>query len=146
MKISTRGRYGVRLMMSLALKYDQGTIPLKMIAAEQSISEKYLEQIIAQLSKAGLVRSFRGAHGGYTLARHPNDISAGEILNALEGTLSPVTCVDTHDCPSYDSCASFSLWKRMREALDSVVDHTTLASMALEYSENQQSGKMPCQN
>lgn len=146
MKISTRGRYGIRLMLSLALKYEDGAVPLKVIAKEQDISEKYLEQIIALLTKSNLVKSYRGAHGGYTLARHPKDISAGEILNVLEGSLSPVACVDTHSCPNFDTCVSLSLWQKMREALDSVVDNTTLESMASEYIERKDDTPTTCQN
>ena len=80
MKISTKGRYGIRLMLSLALHYDKGTLALKSIAREQDISEKYLEQIINPLTKSGLVKSYRGAQGGYILTREPKDITIGEVL------------------------------------------------------------------
>lgn len=137
MKISTKGRYGIRLMLCLAIHYEKGTLSLKTIANEQQISEKYLEQIINLLSKAGLVKSFRGAQGGYILSRHPKDIAVGEILQVLEGSLSPVYCVDTPTCPNLDSCVTLSLWKKMRKALDEVVDNTTLDSMAQEYLEKE---------
>ncbi|MDD4844247.1 MAG: Rrf2 family transcriptional regulator [Anaerotignum sp.] len=137
MKISTKGRYGIRLMLSLAVNYEKGTLSLKAIAKEQQISEKYLEQIINPLMKADLVKSFRGAQGGYMLSRHPKEITAGEILRVLEGSLSPVYCVDTPTCPNSDYCISLTLWKRMKEALDEVVDHTTLESMGLEYLEKE---------
>lgn len=140
MKISTRGRYGIRLMLSLALSYDKGTLPLKAIAAQQQISEKYLEQIINPLTKAGLVKSYRGAQGGYVLSRPPQKISVGEILQVLEGSLAPTDCVDHPTCPNSDYCVSLSLWKKMKEALDDVVDHTTLADMAAEYLEREPGG------
>ena len=119
MKISTRGRYGIRLMLALALNYNNGTIPLKTIAKDQGISEKYLEQIINPLTKSGLVKSFRGA----------------QILRVLEGSLSPVDCVDHPNCANSDHCVSLSIWKKMKVALDEVVDNITLADMAAEYAE-----------
>lgn len=138
MKISTRGRYGIRLMLSLALNYEKGTIPLKIIANDQHISEKYLEQIISPLTKSGLVKSFRGAQGGYALTRHPKEITIGEILYVLEGSLALVDCVDNQkNCPNADSCVSLSLWKRMKDALDDIVDNVTLEDMALEFLEKE---------
>lgn len=137
MKISTKGRYGIRLMLSLAVNYERGTLSLKTIAKDQGISEKYLEQIINPLTKAALVKSFRGAQGGYTLSKHPKEITVGEILQVLEGSLSPVSCVDSTTCPNSDECVSLSLWRRMKDALDEVVDNTTLDSMAQEYLEKE---------
>lgn len=133
MKISTRGRYGIRLMLSLALHYNKGHIPLRAIAKQQDISEKYLEQIINPLTKAGFTMSFRGAQGGYSLAMAPNQITVGAILRVLEGSLSPVDCLDNNDCSRIDSCASLSLWQKMKDAVDEIVDHTTLADLVDEY-------------
>ena len=116
MKISTRGRYGIRLMLALALNYNNGTIPLKTIAKDQGISEKYLEQIINPLTKSGLVKSFRGAQGGYTLTNPPEATTVGEILRVLEGSLSPVDCVDHPNCANSDHCVSLSIWKKMKVA------------------------------
>lgn len=130
MKISTRGRYGIRLMLALALNYNNGTIPLKTIAKDQGISEKYLEQIINPLTKSGLVKSFRGAQGGYMLTNPPEATTVGEILRVLEGSLSPVDCVDHPNCANSDHCVSLSIWKKMKVALDEVVDNITLADMA----------------
>ena len=135
MKISTRGRYGIRMMLSLALAYQEGPISLKTIAMEQGISEKYLEQIANPLTKASLVKSFRGARGGYTLTHHPSEITVGEIIRVLEGSLSPVDCVDHQTCPNSDTCVSLSVWKKMKDALDDVVDNITLEDMALEFIE-----------
>ncbi|MBR3910415.1 MAG: Rrf2 family transcriptional regulator [Anaerotignum sp.] len=135
MKISTRGRYGIRLMLALALNYENGTIPLKAIAKDQGISEKYLEQIINPLTKAGLVKSFRGAQGGYTLTNAPDQTTVGEVLRVLEDSLSPVDCVDHPNCENSDRCVSLSIWKKMKEAMDEVVDSITLADMAKEFAE-----------
>lgn len=147
MKISTRGRYGIRMMLVLALHYDKGTIPLRTIAKEQGISEKYLEQIVNPLMKAGIVKSFRGAQGGYILTNPPEQITVGEVLRILEGSLSPVDCVDHPNCQNADSCVSLSIWKKMKEALDEVVDAITLADMAKEYAEkNPDSSILSCNN
>ncbi len=134
MKISTKGRYGIRLMLSLALHYENGTMALKAIAKEQDISEKYLEQIINPLTKSGLVKSFRGAQGGYILTKHPNDISIGEILRILEGSLAPVDCVDNLMCENSDNCVSLSIWKKMKDAVDNVVDNISLGDLIEEYN------------
>ena len=134
MKISTKGRYGLRLMTDLAVYHDQGLIPLKEIAARQEISEKYLEQIMMQLNRSGLVRSVRGAQGGYMLAKTPEDITVGAVLRVLEGSLCPVACVDgAGDCPRMARCATIGVWTRLKEAVESVVDHTTLADLAEEF-------------
>ncbi len=139
MKISTKGRYGIRLMLCLALQYKQaGYIPLKMIAQQQEISEKYLEQIINPLMKAGFVKSFRGAQGGYTLIQEPSDITVGDILRTLEGSLSPVDCLEHPSCKRADVCASLSLWQKIKTAVDNVVDNTTLADLVTEYYEKNQ--------
>ncbi len=133
MKISTRGRYGLRLMLCLALEYQKGHIPLNVIAKQQDISEKYLEQIINPLTKAGLTMSFRGAQGGYSLTKEPSQITVGAILRVLEGSLSPVDCLDNSTCPRTDFCASLSLWQKIKDAVDEIVDHTTLADLVDEY-------------
>ena len=97
MKISTKGRYALRLMLDLALASPGEPVPLRDVAQRQEISDKYLEQIVTQLSRAGLVRSVRGAGGGYLLTREPEEYTVGEILRVLEGNLAPVSCVDQDD-------------------------------------------------
>ena len=132
MKISTRGRYGIRLMLALALNYNNGTIPLKTIAKDQGISEKYLEQIINPLTKSGLVKSFRGAQGGYKLTKAPSECTVGEILRVLEGDLAPVACAaSVHPalCPRLDDCVTTEVWRRIGEAINNVVDNITLADL-----------------
>lgn len=134
MKISTKGRYALRLMLDLAINHTGNYIPLKTVAQRQEISDKYLEQIIHQLSKAGFVQSARGAQGGYRLARAPKDYTIGEILRTVEGSLAPVSCLDCGTpCDKIDSCITISLYKKIQDAIDGVVDNTTLEDMISEY-------------
>lgn len=134
MKISTKGRYALRLMLDLSINHTGSYIPLKTIAQRQHISDKYLEQIIHLLSKEGLVQSARGAMGGYRLARTPEQYTVGEILRIVEGSLAPVSCLDcATPCDKIDSCITIGLYKKIQDAIDNVVDHTTLADMINEY-------------
>ena len=131
MKISTRGRYGIRLMLALALNYNNGTIPLKTIAKDQGISEKYLEQIINPLTKSGLVKSFRGAQGGYQLARHPSEYTVGDILRITEGSLAPVACLEHEpiDCARANECITLDFWRGLYDAINQYVDSVTLEEL-----------------
>lgn len=134
MKISTKGRYALRLMLDLAINHTGSYIPLKTVAQRQNISDKYLEQIIHQLSKAGFVQSARGAQGGYRLARTPDEYTVGEILRTVEGSLAPVSCLDCKTpCDQFDSCITIGLYKKIQQAIDGVVDHTTLHDMISDY-------------
>lgn len=134
MKISTKGRYALRLMLDLAVNYSDSFIPLKAIAQRQEISDKYLEQIINILSKAGFVQSARGAQGGYKLTRRPEQYTVGEILRLAEGSISPVACLDCDGvCDKMDTCITLSLWKKMQQAIDDVVDNTTLADLITDF-------------
>ena len=135
MLVSTKGRYALRTMVDLAIHGDGEPVKIKDIANRQGISGKYLEQIINPLTKSGLVKSFRGAQGGYMLTNPPEATTVGEILRVLEGSLSPVDCVDHPNCANSDHCVSLSIWKKMKVALDEVVDNITLADMAAEYAE-----------
>lgn len=136
MRISTRGEYGVRAMFYLTLNYGQGPIPVKTIAEEQGISEHYLEQLIGDLRRSGLVSSVRGAQGGYTLARSPEEITVGDIIRVLEGPITPMDCLDSAsaeaDCGLLGPCAMRKMWKRLQDSMESVLDTTTLASLAQE--------------
>ncbi len=131
MKISTKGRYALRLMLDLANNHQYGYTPVKEISLRQDISDKYLEQIISRLSKAGLVQSARGAQGGYKLAKAPADCTVGEILRVLEGDLAPVACAAVHpaSCPRVDDCVTTEVWRRIGEAVNNVVDNITLADL-----------------
>lgn len=136
MKMSTKGRYGLRLMLDIALNGTGAPVSLKDVAARQEISEKYLEQIINKLSKVGLVRGMRGARGGYVLAREAQDITAGEILRAVEGGLAPVDCIahDKASCPRAEACATIDLWRDVLAAVESVVDQRSLAQLVESYT------------
>ncbi|MCM1056044.1 MAG: Rrf2 family transcriptional regulator [Firmicutes bacterium] len=132
MKISTRGRYAVRLMLDLALNDTGECIKVKDIAKRQGISEKYLEQIIAVLNKAGYVKSVRGAQGGYRLAKDPGDYTVGMILRLTEGTLAPVACLEegAPACERCDTCETLEVWKELYEAVNNVIDNVTVADLA----------------
>lgn len=131
MKISTKGRYALRLMLDLAMHDSDAPVRIKDIAARQDISDKYLEQIISSLNKAGYVKSIRGPQGGYKLARDPESYTAGMILRLTEGSLAPVACLDDdiNTCDRQESCATLKLWQMLDEAIKGVVDKVTLADL-----------------
>jgi len=131
MRVSTKGRYALRMMIEFGLNPDQCT-KISQVAARQGISDKYLEQIIGRLSKAGLVQSARGAQGGYKLTKAPSECTVGEILRVLEGDLAPVACAaSVHPalCPRLDDCVTTEVWRRIGEAINNVVDNITLADL-----------------
>ncbi|MGM0365157.1 MAG: RrF2 family transcriptional regulator [Actinomycetota bacterium] len=139
-RITTKGRYGTRLMLELALNYGKGLTLLKDIARRQSISEGYLEQIIPSLKAAGLVKSYRGAYGGYKLARKPSGISMREIITALEGPLSLVDCVSQpRACDKTGACAVRELWCDMSEKITAALDSENLESLAKKHRSKQKS-------
>lgn len=131
MKISTKGRYAVRLMLDLALFNTGEPVALKDIAKRQEISEKYLEQIISTLNKAGFVRSIRGASGGYVLTREPKNYTVGEILRLTEGELTPVDCASNNGayCDRRDRCVTINIWSRLYDAINNVVDGISLEDL-----------------
>jgi Rrf2 family protein len=133
MKLSTRVRYGVRLMVALAERSSQGPVFLKDIASEQGISEKYLSLIVIPLRSAGLVFSARGANGGYTLARDPKTISLKEVVDVLEGETCLVDCIrDPSTCKRTSLCASRDVWRRIGDKIAEALSEVTLAQMADE--------------
>ena len=131
MKISTKGRYALRMMLDLATYNTGEPVSLKDIAKRQDISEKYLEQIISVLNKAGYVRSVRGAQGGYSLRRDPKDYTVGDILRLTEGSLVPVACMEegVEECERRGECATIFVWEKLAEAISGVVDNITLADL-----------------
>ena len=135
-KISTKGRYALRLMLDLAL-HDKGEfIPLKAVSKRQLISDKYLEQIITQLSRAGYVNSARGAQGGYKLAKAPEAYTVGDILRTTEGSLAPVACLDGEEnCVFMKDCVTLEVWTKIEEAVNNVVDNITLADLVKRYQQ-----------
>ena len=139
MKISSKGKNALKLMLDLAT-YDHGEpVSVKDIAKRQGISEKYLEQIISMLNKASLVKSIRGAHGGYVLNYPPEKYTVGKILRAVEGDLSPTDCVGENGipCENKSTCASYRLWEKLDAAVNEVLDGFTLADMVEWQSELQ---------
>ena len=128
MKISTKGRYALRLMVDLAEHSQDGHCSVKAVAERQEISEKYLEQIISILSRAGFVRSVRGAGGGYSLTHEPEFYTVGMILRLTEGSLAPVACLEGEEntCERQDECRTLFVWEELYAAINSVVDRITV--------------------
>jgi Rrf2 family cysteine metabolism transcriptional repressor len=138
MKLSTKGRYGARAMLDLALNYNEnaGPVALGAIAQRQKISEEYLEQIFSSLRKSGIVESVRGAQGGYRLGRPAGKITVGDILRVLEGSLSPVDCVQEDNpvpCERYEDCVMKDVWMKMRDSINATVDAISLADLVDNY-------------
>lgn len=131
MKISTKGRYALRLMLDLAMNNTGNPVSLKDVAKRQGISDKYLEQIISVLNRAGYVKSVRGAQGGYMLRKEPSEYTVGMILRLTEGSLAPVSCIEEDEvsCERQENCVTLILWKKINEAISSVVDETTLQDL-----------------
>ena len=137
MKLSTKGRYGLKAMFQLALYKSEGPIPLKNIANKQNISEQYLEQISSSLKKSGLVKSVRGAQGGYLLAKEPKDITVGDILIVLEGPISLSDCVLDEDiCENSGKCVTKVVWEKIKKGIDDVINSITLQDMIDDHNKN----------
>jgi Rrf2 family protein len=142
-RVSTKGRYGTRLMLNLARHYDSGNkaVILRNVAEEEEISIRYLEQIIISLKIYKLVKSIRGAGGGYTLARKPSEITICQILEALEGSCGLVDCVEDKDfCDRLPSCAAYEIWKEASQILKDYFERVTLQYL-LEICEKKQKPK-----
>lgn len=133
MKVSTRGEYGMRAMVSLAREYGNGPVALTNIAQDSSVPAAYLEQLIGAMRRAGLIVSTRGAHGGYELARAPEEIRVGDVYRVLEGPVAPMECVsevETDDiCPLLDGCATRVVWLKVRDNIIEALDSTTLGDL-----------------
>ncbi len=132
MKFFTKSRYALRLMIELALHPDSENVTLKYISEKQNISQKYLEQIITLLVRAGLVRGERGSQGGYRLAVDAEHCTAGDILRAIEGSLAPVECLDSMGkmCRRRDTCRAVRFWRGMNQCLDAYADSVSLKDLA----------------
>ncbi len=150
MKISTQGRYGLRALVDLAEhESSKGAIPLREISKRQDISERYLEQLFAKLRKAGIVRSVRGAHGGYKLNHSPEEITVGAVIKTLEGTLAPVECTDetAEDCSRSEFCVTQEVWEKIKKEIEEVIESITLndlkeRSKELKEMKNNEKGYM----
>ncbi|MDR1640805.1 MAG: Rrf2 family transcriptional regulator [Clostridiales bacterium] len=140
MKISTRGRYGLRALIDIAAQEIGSCVPLCSIAQRQGLSEAYLEQLMSQLKKAGVVKSVRGAQGGYILNRAPEEISVGEILRVLEGPMYPVDCLSDTEKPSCgaascSTCVTKPLWEKLYSSVNDVLESCSLKDLANAYLE-----------
>lgn len=136
MKLTTKGRYGLRAVVDLAVNNENEAVALSQIAERQGISMNYLEQLIARLKKSGIVNGIRGAQGGYVLAMPPEKISVGDILRALEGDLSPVDCFELNNndtpCSNSDICVTKYVWKRISDSINEAVDGIMLSDLVAE--------------
>ncbi len=130
MKVSTKGDYGIRALVELGLHFGEGTIQSAEIAARQHIPEPYLDQLLTSLRRAGFIRSVRGPQGGHELIHEPSEIHMREVVEALEGSLSPIDCLDASSaCSRAGGCAQRALWEEVRDATVAVLDRWTLADL-----------------
>ena len=128
MKLSTKGEYASRAMLELALRYDEGPLHIRDISAAQEIPERFLEQILLLLKRAGYLRSKKGPNGGYFLAKPPSRISVAEVIRVMDGPLAPIDCVSVtaHEiCPCERGCGLKGLWKEIRDAVATILERTT---------------------
>lgn len=142
MKLSTKGRYGLRAMLDIALKQENGPVTSHTVAVSQGISERYLEQLLIPLKQAGLVKSIRGSQGGYTLARKPAQITVGDIIRVLEGPIAPVDCVNElypEECERLNNCVTRRIWSRIRDSITEILDSYTLEDLVQETHNTHQS-------
>lgn len=133
MKLSTKGRYGVKAMVDLAIHYGEEPVSIKVISSRQKISEYYLEQLFSPLRKVGLIKSIRGAGGGYVLNRAPEDITIYDIIEVLEGPVEISTCLDEDKCTNIDCCATRIVWKKIKNSIDEVTKSITLRDIVNDY-------------
>ncbi|MEG0324401.1 MAG: Rrf2 family transcriptional regulator [Raoultibacter sp.] len=131
MMISTKGRYALRLMIDIAQQGEGARVPLREVAERQAISIKYLEQLAGSLVRADLLKSMRGAHGGYVLTRLATEMTAGDVLRAAEGSCAPVACLeeDFGVCPRREECNTIAFWEGLDNAIETYVDSVMLADM-----------------
>jgi Rrf2 family protein len=143
MKFSTKARYGLRAILDMAIYQNSGPITLNSIAERQGLSEGYLEQLMAPLKKSGIVKSIRGAQGGYILAKQPKDITTGEVIRALEGPIAPVACVSEdfpEECDRAEGCVTRMVWARVRDSIAGALDSLTLQDLVEESRKQTEKG------
>ncbi len=146
MKLSTKGRYGLRALIDLALYSENEAVSIQSIAKRQNISDSYLEQLMRKLRSAGLIVSVRGAQGGYKLARPANEISVGDVLRALEGSLEAVTCGgEDHSCQGADLCVTRFVWERINSSIRDTVDSIMLSQLVEESRLMREKGQIQVQ-
>ena len=146
MKLSTKGRYGLRALIDLALYSENETVSIQSIARRQNISDSYLEQLMRKLRSAGLIVSVRGAQGGYKLARPANEIAVGDVLRALEGSLEAVTCGgEDNSCQGADLCVTKFVWERINSSIRDTVDSIKLSQLVEESRLMREKGQIQVQ-
>ena len=134
MKLSTKGRYGVKAMVELAIHYGGSPLSIKTISQRQGISEYYLEQLFSPLRKAKLINSIRGAQGGYVLGKEPKDIKISDIMYVLEGQIEIADCIEGVSCDNIDCCATRLLWTKIKNSIDEVMESITLQDIVDDYN------------
>lgn len=134
MKLSTKGRYGVKAMVDLAIHYGKAPVSIKTISQRQNISEYYLEQLFSPLRKAKLIRSIRGAQGGYVLGMDPSEIKVSDVMNVLEGPIEIAECIESTACDNIDCCATRLLWTKIKNSIDEVMEGITLQDIVDDYN------------
>lgn len=134
MKLSTKGRYGVKAMVDLAIHYGDTPVSIKTISKRQNISEYYLEQLFSPLRKAGLIKSIRGAQGGYVLNKTPDQIKVSDVMYVLEGPIEIAECIEGVECNNIDCCATRLLWEKIKNSIDEVMESITLQDIANDYA------------
>lgn len=138
-KLSTKGRYGLRALVDLTVQYDGSCVPLYNIARRQNVSVNYLEQVFGSLRKAGIVKSIKGSQGGYSLVKDPSEVTVGEVLEAIEGELLLAEEEISEDAPpsvqNMQRCIQTKVWNKMNESIQEVIHHITLQELAQEYKE-----------
>jgi Rrf2 family transcriptional regulator, cysteine metabolism repressor len=139
MKLSTKGRYGVKAMLDLAIHYGKEPVSIKSISERQNVSEYYLEQLFSTLRKADLIKSVRGAQGGYVLSKSPGEITVKVVMEVLEGPVEISDCLEEGSCNNIDCCATRLLWARIKDSIDSVMESTTLKDMVDDYNKMKKS-------
>lgn len=135
MKLSTKGRYGVKAMVDLAIHYGESPISIKSISQRQGISEYYLEQLFSALRKAKLIKSIRGAQGGYVLSKLPEEITVADIMEVLEGPIEISDCVEGTTCNNGNCCATRLVWQKIKTSIEDVTTSVTLKDIVNDYNE-----------
>ena len=138
MKLSTKGRYGLRAMLEIALQQAKGPVPIHVIAEHQNLSSRYLEQLLIPLKQNGLVKSVRGSQGGYMLGREADQITVGDIIRAMEGPITPVDCVNElnpDECDRAEFCVTRRIWSKLRDSMNQVLDSYSLEELKKEASQ-----------
>jgi Rrf2 family transcriptional regulator, cysteine metabolism repressor len=138
MKLSTKGRYGVRAMVALASSYGSTPISIKTISKKENLSEYYLEQLFSPLRRANLIRSIRGAQGGYVLCKAPSEITVGDIMTVLEGPIEVADCIDGIGCASEHDCTTKALWAKIKKSIDDVLNSITLQDIVDDYEKTKE--------